>query len=209
MPLLLQQYSRRASRDVRGAMALALRRILESLWFDGGTAPFQFSQVFEEWPSFASKYIPPAACVQPGAWTYDSSNLVPTLMEDTWEPFGQQGFGLYKLTEIAATFELFVRTSTVGERNAIALGLETAFVMPNILMNIWQGARNAVLVDLPEYYGLPARFSLLSARMLDSEDAAIREHRDLIFTISGQAPQVAVGPVFPLNMTIHYACNDI
>jgi hypothetical protein len=30
----------------------------------------------------------------------------------------------------------------------------------------------------------------------------MREQRDAIFTISAQAPQVTVGPVFPLNLTV-------
>jgi hypothetical protein len=207
VPFTQDQYSRRATRDVRGAMALALRRHLEGLMFHN-PAPITFAEVFEEWPSFNERFIPPAACILPGAWKYDDALFTPSLLEDTWEPAGESGFGLYKLNEISMDFEVLIRCVGVAERNVVVLGVEESFRAPLLLMDAVNGARNAIIVDMPEYYGLTARFSLLNARILDDEDRALREARDAIFTISAQAAQVAVGPVQPLCLTIHLDPRD-
>jgi hypothetical protein len=130
------------------------------------------------------------------------------LLEDTVEPrtldgrMTESGFGLYKLSEIEVNLEVSIRAASVTERDAIVLGLEEIFRAPQLLMNEQTGPRYGVLLPLPTYYGVEARFALQSARVLDDEDRAMREQRDAILTISGQAPQVTVGPASPLNMTV-------
>jgi hypothetical protein len=183
-------------------MGLALRRHLEVLQFQNAGAIFGFNEVFDEWPSYIQRYVPPAACVLPGSWEYGDWSFTPTLLEDTWEVRGEPGFGLYKLSELSANFEVSIRANSNAERSSLIQGIEESFVAPRLLMDDPAGARYGVFLPLPEYYGLEARFALLSARNMDTEDSALREHRDAVFVVSGQAPQVRVGPVFPLNLTI-------
>lgn len=201
MAITREQYSRKATRDARGAMALALARHLAGLKFFN-PAMFQFVRVFAEWPSQLDRYIPPSAVVLPSAWKYADWAFTPHLLEDTWENPGEAGFGLYKLSEIEVELEVSVRTNHVSEREAVILGVEESFVDPELLMSEKYGGRYGLLLDLPEYYNLTARFALQSARVIDDEDRAMREQRDAVFVISAQAPQVRVGPVNPLRLTV-------
>jgi hypothetical protein len=197
-----EHYGRTATRDVRSAAALALRDHLATLTFVNGGAPFCFAEVFEEWPAYLDRYVPPSACVLPGAWKYGDSNFTPTLLEDTWEPEGESGWGLYKTAELEVDFEVVVGATSPSEREAIVLGVEDAFQAPGLLMDEAQGPRNAIILPLSAYYGLSARFALLSARVIDSEEQAMRERREAIFTIQVQAPKVKLGPVHPLALKL-------
>ncbi len=102
-------YSKKATRDVRNAAALALARHLATLTFEG-TEHQRFTEVFDEWPAYLNRYRPPAACVLPAGWKYGDWSFTPTLLEDTWEPKGQQGFGLYKTAELECEMEVSLRT---------------------------------------------------------------------------------------------------
>ncbi len=196
------QYSRKAVRDVRNAAAVVLARHLGGLSFELGGQSFSFTKVFDEWPSYAQRYKPPAACVLPAGWSYGPWGLTPTLLEDTWEPKGQQGFGLYKTAELECEMEISIRTTSTAERETITLGVEDAFQADQMLMSQKAGPRNSVILFMPEYYNLPARFSLLKGRTIDDEDRAMREKRDVILTIGVQASKVKLGPVYP--MALHF-----
>jgi len=209
VPFTIDQYSRRKSMSARGAMAQALSRfLLEQIFVHPG--PFQFARVFSQWPSFVDKFVSPSACVLPGEWRYSDALMTPTLCPNTVEPKGtvpgqmaNDGFGLYKLSELEADFEISLRASSVGERDAIVEKLEEIWRAPPLLMSESTGPRYGVLLPLPEYFGVDARFSLLSARLIDNEETAMREHRDAVLTVSGQTIQVTVGPVSPLRLTVN------
>lgn len=198
------QYSRIATAPARVALVKALCRHVEALRF--GTENKQFARVFEEWANFADDYMPPSACVLPGTWEYVDAVMTPTLLEDTWEPAGQQGFGLYKLAEMNLKLEIAARTDNTVERDEFTLAVESSFRAPRMLMDQVGGGRYGIILPLPEYYGLTGRFAMDSARYLDSEDPAVRNQRDAIFTVSAQCAVVTVGPVYPLNLTTRYAC---
>lgn len=195
----LAHYSRKATTNARRAMALALKRHLEGLEFFNPDR-FQFSQVFDSWPSYIQRYVPATACVLPGRWEYGDAYLTPVLMEETWEPAGEQGFALYKMAEIEVFLEVSMRTDSVDEREAIILGVESSFRDPNMLMSDPAGARYGILLPLPEYYGCKARFQLISGSVIDDEDRAMRENRDAIMVVQAEATQVVVGPVAPLQL---------
>jgi hypothetical protein len=210
MPFSIDQYSRRKTMSARGAMSLALSRFLEQQTFHN-PGPFRFARVFSQWPSFVDKFVSPSACVLPGEWRYVDALMTPALCPETVEPpstvpgqMAGDGFGLYKLSEVEQDFEISMRASSVGERDAIVETLEEIWHAPGLLMNDASGARYGILLPLPEYFGVDARFSLLSARTIDNEETAIREHRDAVFTLSGQTIQVTVGPVSPLRLTVNY-----
>lgn len=209
MAFTLQDFSRTATTDLRSAMAEALADYLrDTLVFDAGAGVRKLERVFDDWPSYLDRYVPPSACVLPGAWVYSDPYLVPSLMEDTWEPqqdgkpTGERGFGLYKVAEMDVTLEASFRTNTTEERKAILLAGESLFRDPDLLMNEAKGARNAVLLEMPQYYGVCARFALVGGRVIDDEDRAMRENRDAVLTIKAEATQVVVGPVAPLNVTV-------
>jgi hypothetical protein len=201
MPISRDQYSRKATRDVKSAMAQALARHLEGLEFFNPSR-FQFAAVFDEWPSYLDRYVPPSACVLPTSAKYADALFTPTLLEDTWEVKGEAGFGLYKLAEMDVDMEVSIRCAHVSERDAVMLGVEQSFVFPELLMSEAFGPRYGIMLPLPDYYGLCARFALSASRVIDDEDHAIREQRDAVFTVSAQASVVRVGPVYPLNLKI-------
>lgn len=192
-------FSRKATTNLRRAMALALKRHLECLAFEN-LDTFQFSAVFDNWPSYLERYVPASACVLPGRWTYGDAYLTPVLLEDTWEPKGELGFALYKTSELEVQLEVSIRTDSVDEREAIILGVENSFVDPDLLMADPAGARYGILLPLPEYYGCNARFQLIGGSVIDDEDRAMRENRDAIMTVRAEASQVVVGPVRPLAL---------
>lgn len=210
--MLEGQYSRRASMDVRDACALALRRVLEGIdrVIDGER--IIFAHVFDEWPTFDDKYDSPAACVlPPPAWDYSDSDMVPHLLEDTVEPNpipmpdeGQTespAYGLYKTAEMLDRFELIIRCGSTAKRSMLKLAVEDAFQTRKVMMDP-AGQRYGLLLDLPEYWSLTARASLISGANTDSEDAAARNLREATFVVSMQAPKVQLGEVWPMAMTI-------
>jgi hypothetical protein len=184
-------------------MALALARKLRAAVFprpSGGQ--LRFAEVFESWPDYTQRFVPPAACVLPGSWPYDAARMTPTLLEDTWEPHGDVGFGLYKTADISADFEINIRATSDAERAVLLAGLEDIWVADEVLMDHISGARYGVLIEMTEYWGVCAGFALKSARVVDNEDMAIRNHREAIITVTGQAPQVKLAPVRPLKLTV-------
>lgn len=203
-----EQYSRKATMDVRSALSRALQIHLENIVFKKEGSQFKFTEVHDTWPSFTQQYIPPSACVLPGGWEYASWSLAPTLLEETWEPQGQMGFGLYKTDEVECRFEVSIRTDNPVERKVVMLGVEDSFQPPDMLMDEAGGARNSIIVPMTEYYDLPARFALLSGRVIDSEEQAMREQRVAVFTLSAQCSKVILGPVAPLSLTIVVKCMD-
>jgi len=197
------QYSRKATMAVRDAMACALARYLADLTFEFGV---KLTGAFHQWPSFVKRYRPPCVCVLPSSWNYGGW-MTPTLLEDTWEPEGGQGFGLYKTGEAEAELEISIAVTSTAERTVIEQGIEDAFTDPQGLMSERRGPRNAILLPMPEYYGLKARFSLLRGRVIDDEDSAMREKRNAVITVSAQASKVRVGPVYPLALHIETQVN--
>ena len=203
MAFTREQYGRKQTLDVRSAMAVALaRRLREAEFLAPVGGAFRFSEVFESWPDYGQRYVPPAACVLPSPVIYDAARLTPTLMEDTWEPQGGVGFGLYKTADIAADFEVNIRTASAAERNIVMAAVENLWTVDGMLMDQEAGPRYGIVVAMPEYFGVCAGFALKSARVIDNEDMAMREHREVVLVVNGQAPQVKLGPVRPMNLTV-------
>lgn len=202
-----ESYTRTATLDVRDALATALRKHVEGLRFVGAQGTDRFSQVFEEFPSFNDRAVPPSACVLQSDWRYGDAMLSPTLLEDTWEPKGMPGWGLYQTAEVICELQLVIRTNLPGERPVLMKAIEDSFQDPDMLMSHSSGARYGIVTTLSEYYGLPARFALLGGSVIDSEEKAMREERDAVFTISAMAPKVQVGPVYPLAVLFKLSVN--
>lgn len=202
------QYSRKRTKSLRAAMAEALQTKLLLARFDRGDGTtFPLAEVYPAWPDPEDHYVYPSATILPGPATYEDAGMTPTLLDGTWEPEGQPGFGLYKLSELVVPFEVQVRAPTDSERDLLVAGLEDMWVEEGVLMDHEVGARYGVELDLPGYWGVCAIFSLQSVRILDNEDSAQRQHREAVLSVIGRAPQVKLGPVQPMKLTIRQ-CLD-
>lgn len=203
-------YSRTATMDARDAMALALARLLEGIDRQIGGERIKFARVYDEWPSPDDKYDCPAACILSAPeWTYDDSGDTPKIMEQTLEanadPSGENddppNYALYKTAEVLEQFSLVLRVNTVAQRSMLKLAVEEVFQTRNITMDPC-GQRYGLLLDLPEYYGLQARASLLRGQNSDNDDSAMRNQREATFIVSMQTAKVQVGGVWPFAATI-------
>jgi hypothetical protein len=197
-------YPHKATMDVRDACALALSRVILAIdkVIDGEHV--KFNHVFDEWPADSEQFDPPAACVlAPPSWDYSESSYVPHLLEDTVIQIGPTppAYGLYKTAEMLDKFTLAIRATTTIQRSLLKLVVEEAFQLPNVMQDP-QGQRYGLLLDLPEYWDLKARASLLGGSNSDSDDAAMRNQREATFVVSIQADKVQLGEVYPMALTV-------
>lgn len=208
MPFLRSQYSRTRQADARSAMAMAIRRaLLNAVFEDQLGAAVQFARVYDVWPTAPNRIVVPAACVLPsGPTKYDGARMTPALLRNTWEPSGQQGYGLYKTADLEIDFDVIVRAPSAAERNVLVSGMEDMWTASDQFGQDVTGfqpgstiPRYGTMLPLPEYWGLCAGFWLLGSRPLDDGQSAIREHWEAICTIRGVGAQVRLGPVQPMK----------
>ena len=205
MPIFLrEQFSRSATLDLETAIATALTGSLKQNYLGpGGKGKVAFAQVFEDWATFEDDFVSPSAVVMPdGELLYGPSQLVPSLIEETWEPQHEQGFGLYVLSEATKDFTVVIRSSNQAERNALKAGVETSFVAPEVNIAPVLGERYGVVIDMPGYWGLPVTLKLLGSRKLDDADSAAKNIWQAEFRIAAQARHVKLGPVVPFRVKI-------
>jgi hypothetical protein len=205
---LVSQYSRSATVDLETAISLAVvAAISRDYPGPGGKGTIRFAQLAEDWATFQDNFVSPGAVVLPGdELKYGPSHPTPALAEDTWEPQGEAGFGLFVLSEASREFELTIRSSNQQERNALKAGVEGAFVRPEVTMAPADGsepdARYGIVQLVPEYWNLPVRLSLLGSRKLDDADLAAKNIWEANFRISAQANHVVLRPVQPFRVKI-------
>lgn len=196
-------YSRTATLDLRLAMASALADFLASLSFRAGSRDFQFARVFDEWPSAMEDSVLPAACVLPDeVLKYSDARLTPTLVEETWEPAGRPGWGLYELADAECDMGVTVRAASPGERSAIVAGVEAAFVEDRVTGNFERGARMNRILAMPAYWGLPCRVRVAEMRVLDDGETAQKNWNEATFLVRAQATQVRLDRVVPFRLKI-------
>ncbi len=211
MPVLTPaQYSRKQETDLETAMALALTRAVAGEFpGPGGLGKIQLAQVFEDWATFQDNFVSPGGVVEPdGELLYGPGQTVPVLIEETWEPQGGVGLGLYVLSEATKDFLLTIRSHVQAERDALKAGIEAAFVDPAVLLAPPLGARYGLVVDVPEYWGLPITLKLLGSRKLDDADRAAKGQWEAEFRIAVQGRHVKLGPVRPFGLRITEQVGD-
>ncbi len=206
-------FPRTQTLDIRTAMAAALVRMLMAQRFPGpgGEGTIQLATGYKEWPSYPDEYVSPSACVLPGEGQMVEARLVPNLLEDTWWPRpGRPGWGLYVLSDYETEFRILVRAASNAERDALTAGIEQLFVQDQDQMLIApdRGNRYGVLVDMPEYFGAPARFGLKAVGMQDEGESAMREQRETVFTVMAQGKQLRVGLVQPFTVRVTVDPDD-
>lgn len=206
------QYSRKQTEDLETSISIAVTRLLQTT-FPGprGIGTVKLAETFADHATMDDEFVNPSAAVEPeGDLAYGPSHPVPVLDEATWEPqdpagkpTGEAGFGLYVLSEASRTFEVTVRSSSQAERNALKAGVETAFVDPKVLRNPLFGARYGVLVaQMPEYWNLPCRLTLLSSAKDDNPERAAKNQWQAHFRIDAQARHVKLAAVVPFRVKI-------
>lgn len=202
----VSQYPRKQTLDLRSAMSAALVRLLQDAKFPGpgGYGTIQLAVAYAEWPSTPDEYVGPAAVVLPGEGRDVDGQFTPSLLEDTWWPQGQPGWGLYKLSDYEVSFEVKIRAAAAAERGALIAGIEQLFVQDpqQMLIAPDKGNRYGTLLDLPEYFGSQARFGLQTTSVLDDEESASMEQREAIFTIQAQSKKLRVGLVQPFTVKL-------
>jgi hypothetical protein len=199
------QFSRHQTLDLETAMATAVSDNLKDQVFPGagGLGVIRFQEVFSEWPTANDRHVSPAACVTPvNRLLYSEARLTPSLLEDTWEPRGMRGFGLYALAEGTKDFEVVIRAATKAERRALVAGIEGLFLAPGVLNNRAQGARYGVVQTMPEYWGLLCRLSLQDKQLEDTEESAQKNRWEATFLVRAQAPLVKLDVVTPFKVKI-------
>ena len=208
------QYSRKKTESEEKALGAALARYLLERTFPGagGQGLIKFADAFVEWAAPEDTYAGNMVAVIPvSELVYMDTQMTPTLLEETWEPEGRPGLGLYKRAEAEVTFNLQVRGVTGAERSALVAGVEELFVAkdilepegePGVLMNSVEGAREGLLLDLPEYYNLQGRYTLLGSQPVDNEATALRGDNEANIRVLANTPHVSLGRVQPFTLHI-------
>lgn len=197
-----QQYSRSQTMDLETAMANAVISLVDRP-FPGpqGRSQIQLAQIFEDWADFEDNFVDPSGCILPDTEVvYGPSHPTPVLLEDTWEPRGEGGFGLYELAEATREFELSIRASTALDRQALKAGIETSFQQDGVLIAPVRGVRTGTIVTMPGYWNLPCRLTLLASRKLDDAESAARKVEEARFRILAHAANVKLAPVQPFRL---------
>lgn len=197
-----EQFSRKATEDLETAISLAVTRVLSAQFTGpGGAGKIGFTQIFEDWPSFEQAYVFPTATILPDEpLVYGPSHFVPRLLEDTWEPKGAPGLGLYELCEATRDLTLQYRAGTPAERNALKAGIETSFVAPEVTLAPPDGARYGILEVMPEYWGLTVRLALADSQKLDDAESSAQNRWEGRATIKAQAKLVKLAVVQPFRV---------
>ncbi len=208
MQITLEQYSRKAATDLENGIARAVRAAIEgALVQPPGEAPrLAFSRVFDTWASYEQDFVAPAACVVPaGALQFVESYSTPCLLEETWEPQGEPGFGLYAVAAAEQEIDVLVRAGSDVERNLLVRALEGLFfekTAEGALLHLPAGARYGRVLTMDDYYQLPVRTSLREVAKGDNEESAQRSAWEARVGLRVQAKEVVLGVVQPFTVTI-------
>jgi hypothetical protein len=202
-------YSRRQTLDLRLAMANALAEYLGTLHFKAGSRSFQLARVFDEWPSDLDENVLPAACVLPDEKiVYADARLTPTLLEETWEPKGRPGWGLYQDSDAEVDLLVTVRAASSGERSGIVMRLEDAFLEDRVTGNYELGRRVGRMLPMPAYWGLNARYRAVEMRVIDDAETAQKNWNEVNLLVRAQAPKVRLDRVAPFSLRVTEVVGD-
>ncbi len=200
-----EKFSRKQTLDLQTAMATAIAGVLRPAEFPGpvGKGKIKFRKVFAEWPTSVDGNVTLAACVLSNdTIKYAPALLTPKLLEDTWEPKGGLGLGLYKVSEGECDFHVELRAPSKPERSALVAGVEQLFFAAGVLNTNPQGARYGVMVPMPEYWGLNVRLSVQDKAMGDDAESAKTNRWEAVFLIRAQANHVRLDTVAPFKVRI-------
>ena len=212
------QFSRQQTQDLETSISIAVTRALDQTYPPVGGARAQgglkFLKLYKDGPQYEDDgaLVPSAVILPTGPIKYGPSHLTPTLAEDTWEPRGKLGLGLYVLSEASREFQVTFRGQTQAERNALKAAIETAFTDPAVEQaqacaglprpGLFVGGRYGVLMAMPEYWGLTARLTLLDSEKLDDADSMAKNIHEGRFSLRAEANHVKLGPVSPFALRL-------
>ena len=217
-----EQFSRTQTEDLETAIGLAVLRILKREFpGPGGEGVIRINDFFEDWADMNQNFVDPSAAILPNdELKYGPSHPTPRFLEDTWEPKGEQGFGLTELSEASREFEVSIRTTNAASRSALKAGIETAFQDPRGLLVLKGtteigatrtagGDRYGVVVEaMPEYWNLGCRITLLGSRKIDDADSAAKEIWEARFRLRAEAPHVVLQVMQPFKARIRVIEQD-
>lgn len=220
----VEQYSRKQTEDLETSISQAVQAVLSRSFVGpggSGVIAIQPDQFFTDWADMNDNFVDPSAAIMPdGELKYGPSHPTPVLLEETWEPPGEQGFGLLELSEASREFEIAVRTGSAAARSALKAGIETAFQDPRGLTELGPGGiigstrtaggdRYGVVVQaMPSYWSLGCRLTLLGSRKIDDSDSASRNIWEARFRVMAEAPHVRLQVVQPMRVKIRLVEED-
>lgn len=218
MTLLLKDYPRKKTRDLRSAMAETLAQYLGTIPFNlPASAPVDpnsatqkactLAASYDSWAEFEDRALSsggalPAAVVMPDEpEVYDSASLTPRMLEDTWVHDGQSGFALFEAAEAEVPLFVVVRAKSKQQIRAIVSAFEDAFEQDpdSDDSDPAKGQiRYGKLLLMRSYYQLHARYTLLENQVMDSQSLAAENRWMSQLKFVGHAPKCVVRRVQPL-----------
>lgn len=177
--------------DAEQACAIAIAAYLRSLTFyvnnregiahpAGPPKPFQFEDVFDEWPDPTQPVPYPCASVGTADVAYEAHSLVPTPLEGTFGlydvPGAMRGTALWKTAEIAPEFQIDVWTRDIAKREAVIARMSSAFAPV-------EGVARVMLTGPSAYWNLPIRAQLLGVRRVDEPEPVYSHERRAIVRV--------------------------
>jgi len=178
--------------DSRSALAEALvayLRCVEFVRWGGGQGGedvrFRIERVYREWPEPDQMLDYPAATVLDlSDVPLEAHNFTPTPLEETYEVFGPCSV-LWKLAEVASTFQVDLWANDEPTREAIAAGLPGAFAFGE--------NQYGIVVEGPEtYWSRPVRLTLLSLQRMDAPGSIYVRERRLMAKIRAEVDEVSL-----------------
>lgn len=162
--------------DARNAAAETLAAYLGQVVFvvDGRKADdskFRLNEVLANWPEAEVQLDYPAASIDGEAAPYEAHNFVPTMLEDTFNCYGE-GLVLWKTGELILDFQVDFWTNTEADRQAISAGLPRIFNLTEIRSGV-------LLAGHPDYFGRAVRCTLMDTDRADESDTTFDRERRL------------------------------
>ena len=192
--------------DPKEGASNALAAYLERIVFvtpagdDGQTAQFRLNQVFSHWPAANEELPYPAASISEPAYIWDEHNLVPTMLEETCDCFGEDTV-LWKTDEAVIEFQVDFWMNTEAARQAVRAALPRMF-------NPTEGRAGVMVEGDPNYFNRPVRFTYTEGEDIDTSDALYARERRFRATIRAEIDVVHLRGVKPLTINHSIETTD-
>lgn len=192
LPQPYQPTVRGPSIDSRSAAAEALQGFLLAANFlrwggpgAGEDVSFKLLRVFRQWPEASQAMEYPCASITDAEDVpYQAHSIVPTPLEETYDQFGP-GTVLWKLAEVATTFQVDFWCEDDPTREAIAAALPSLF-------SPGEDQFGVVVQGPPTYFGRRVRLSLLAAQRMDTGSTVYVRERRWMARVRAEVDEVAL-----------------
>lgn len=185
--------------DSRNAAAETLAAYLGQVVFlicgkEAEDTEFRLNEVLPNWPEPEVALNYPAASIDDGVTPFEGHSLVPTMLEDTYNCFGQ-GMVLWKTGELVIDFQVDFWTTDEAQRQAIAASLPRLF-------NLTETRAGIMLAGHPDYYHRAVRCTLVDVDRIDTSETAYDRERRLRTVVRAEIDEVHLRQVTQLRPNV-------